>query len=216
MSYSLGENLDSAYKSAKIFFELLNRAFSKELPVINYDYDPDLMGHLARPSPGSAFYYLAQQKGLVLAQNWSQHTEEEINFIPFELLYDTPEILIHLKKSDYLKMMKMYIDNLTLFVNQNFYISLPILKKYFNNNYAELINYIWDIYKLIDGNLTVKDVVLSQIESGVGDDIHSDEPLTKRFKGSGEYKEKLIKSVCALSLLSIFRIIQSGSKLCKH
>lgn len=188
MSYSLGENIDSAYKSAKIYYELKSDKKVKEIPALKDTFEPDLAGHLARPSPGSVFYKIASKRGCYMAKNWQNHIEEELNFIPNEFINDVAVKNKNLTYHEFLLFFKDYRDNLQLYINQNFYNSNPIMEKYFSGGIDKLLKFMFRVYKAINGKKTVRDIIDSL---------------------PGVKKDNLVKTATAVSMLSIFQIVKS-------
>ncbi|MBU0758001.1 MAG: B12-binding domain-containing radical SAM protein [Nanoarchaeota archaeon] len=190
MSYSLGETIDSAFKSARLFYELKNGQPVIEIPIEHNSVDPDLAGHLARPSPGSVFYGVAEKFGRVFSSSWNDHVEEKMNFIPNSLLDDIPEIIIKFKEiSKFRSYFRRYKKNLELYANQNFYISKPLMKVYFDEDFETFIDSMYMIYEMIDNISSIRSI--SKL-------ITVDE------------KDALIITTVAISIMSIFGIVRSG------
>lgn len=181
MSYSLGENIDSPYKSARLY-NIMHHNIS-EVPVETSLYNPALAGHLARPSPGSAFYSFADKMGKTFLRNWDDHIEERLNFLPHTFLNDTPIKNRHYASFAAFKdELRKYKNNLELYANQNFYNSQIIMKEHFYNSPDELIAHMYKVYKEVNGQATVLDI---------------------------SERSDLIKDATAISMMSIFRIIKS-------
>jgi anaerobic magnesium-protoporphyrin IX monomethyl ester cyclase len=185
MSYSLGENIETPYLTARLFYSLKKGKDIERIPVSTSHFDPDLAGHLARPSPGSVFYNIADERGVIFAKDWDDHIEEKLNFLPNEFIYDIPKKLMHFDKpEEYYSFIERYRDNILLYANQNFYISQPIIQDFFDNNIDCLIKYMYEIYIKCNGEKTVGEI-------------------------SGESNEALLKTAVSISFLSIFRVIKS-------
>lgn len=188
MSYSLGENIDSAYKTAKLYYELRGEKKIKKIPVLKDTFEPDLAGHLARPSPGSVFYKIASKRGICFARNWQHHIEEELNFLPNEFINDIAVRNKKFNRDEFFAFFRAYRDNLQLYINQNFYNSNPIMDKFFTDSIDRLLKFMFKVYKSVDGKKTIKEIA-------------------RNFAASK--RANLIKTAIAISMLSIFQIIKS-------
>lgn len=188
IAYLLGENIDSAYKSAKLYYELRGKNKINNFPISKDTSEPDLAGHFARPSPGTVFYKIATKRGICFAKNWHHHIEEELNFLPNEFIKDIAIINKKFNRDKFFSFFKIYNNNLQLFINQNFYNSKPIMNKFFADKIDELLKFMFKIYTCIDGKKTA-------------------EEIAKNFIGNR--KANLIKTAVAISMLSIFRIVKS-------
>jgi anaerobic magnesium-protoporphyrin IX monomethyl ester cyclase len=188
MSYSLGENIDTPYITAKFYYELRYQKKFDEIPAFKFTYEPDLAGHLARPSPGSVFYRIAKKQGVFLARSWNDHVEEKLNFLPNELINDIPiKNKLFKNLSEFINFFRLYRYNLILYRNQNFYISEPLIQKYFGS-IKKFIYSMYVIYNEVDGEKSVKDIA-----EVLGPD----------------YYVNISKVAPAIAILSIFRIVKA-------
>ncbi|MFA7717857.1 MAG: radical SAM protein [Candidatus Absconditabacterales bacterium] len=186
MSYSLGEKITTPRKTIELYYRLKGYKYIKDLPLEDITIQANLAGHLARTSPGSVFYEIANKKGKILADDWSQHCEEELGFLPNEFLDDVPIIQKQTSKNEFLAYFTTYKNNVQLYINQNFYITRPIVKKFFHGSIDELVKYMYLVYTTINSN----------------DDVQT---LANAL--GGDEKELLTKVAVSLSLLSIFGFI---------
>lgn len=99
MSFNIGETIDSAYFTAKLLGEL----DVDKVPLVSFFkkiHSRHNLGQLATPSPGSEFFKIAKQEGVVLAKQWSDYYHYNINFIPNSFLDDIPIRVIEKQSQD--------------------------------------------------------------------------------------------------------------------
>ena len=188
MSYSPGENIDTPNITAKFYYELRYQKKFDEIPALKFTCEPDMAGHLARPSPGSVFYNTAKKQGVLLARTWNDHIEEKLNFLPNEFINDIPVKNIPFKNlQEFISFFDMYRYNLILYRNQNFYISKPFMKKYFIS-IEKFVSFMYKVYTEVDGEKSVSDI--AEI---LGTDYHN----------------SISKVAPAIAILSIFRTVKA-------
>jgi len=114
IGYSVGETIDSPYKTMKLLYEGGHGPLHEEIIPPFVLKDAEVMGHLARPSPATAFFDDAQQQGMIFALQWEDQYEERINFLPYSLLSDIPQPNTILNKekhiASYKECIQFYID----------------------------------------------------------------------------------------------------------
>lgn len=161
MSYCPGENVSSPYVALKAYCQLKNIKINKDnIPVFKNTSSEDLAGHIMRVSPGARIYNLKDKLGLDLTDCWTDHFEENLGFLSFSILNDIP-CLTHKKYLDRQILKKTYSKyktNLDLFINQNFYISRFLFKRYFNSSYNSLLDESCKILNITDGIKSVRKI----------------------------------------------------------
>jgi radical SAM superfamily enzyme YgiQ (UPF0313 family) len=158
MSYCPGETVNSPYQALELYCNLKKVIISKNnIPMFRNIYSEDLAGHIMRVSPGAQIYNLKDKIGIDLTKSWTDHFEENLGFLPNSILNDTPQLTNqkYLNKKILKKIYLKYKTNIRLFINQNFYISRFLFKKYFNNSHINLFESIYKTLNNIDG---IKDV----------------------------------------------------------
>jgi len=188
ISYGVGENIDSAYKTTRFYYELKLERDIEQIPAHDFDKeDPDLGGHLMRPSPGTAFYDFAHEVGVCLATSWQDHLEQNMTFIPNELLADVPTKNCVLDRQDLIEILDRYRGNLLHYMKNDLYISVPIVEEKFGDIDA-FIGFLCSVYESCDGRKTTKEL---------SDELEQD------------YGADLVMVVSALAMLSILRLVRS-------
>ncbi|MBU90190.1 hypothetical protein CMO94_01505 [Candidatus Woesearchaeota archaeon] len=159
ISYNEGENLDSAYKSAKLIYELENNCDLKSvlIPPKNTTRKVEeipVMGHHSLPTLGTSFRADLKEKGIFLAKKWSDYSIDKISFLPKDILNDIPikNNIIDLPVNSYLNKYKILIKE---YISTSFY--LPDVMKDFKSieDYTRLLN---EIYLLCNGKYTVNEI----------------------------------------------------------
>jgi radical SAM superfamily enzyme YgiQ (UPF0313 family) len=161
MSYCPGETVSSPYQALKLYCNLKKITISRNsIPIFKNIYSEDLAGHIMRVSPGAQIYILKDRLGIDLTKSWTDHFEENLGFISNSILDDIPQLSnqkflnIKIFKKTYLK----YKTNIKLFINQNFYISRFLFKKYFNNSYIDLFKSIYKTLNNVDNIKNVRNI----------------------------------------------------------
>ncbi|MEM4267577.1 MAG: radical SAM protein [Candidatus Woesearchaeota archaeon] len=115
MSFLPGENLDTAYNTAKMICRMNkvqdNRNLVPYLKPVHGDY---VLGMLTTPYPGSELYRTAREHGIVLAQNWDVYRPEFVNFLPYSFLYDIPIKKRQIDREMFKKIVNIYKENILL------------------------------------------------------------------------------------------------------
>ncbi|MBO06183.1 MAG: hypothetical protein CMI58_03990 [Parcubacteria group bacterium] len=194
ISYNEGENLDSAYKSAKLIYELENNCNAKSefIPYIKNlkrNGEIPIMGHQSLPTIGTQFREDIDKKGAFFAKKWSDYTIDKINFIPIELLSDIPvkngvdndSVNTHIKK---------YENQIKEYMSTSFYLPENLVNDNFKT-YEDYAGFLSELYSLCNGTTTVKKLA---------------ESISKTHNLSIQI------TVSGLMILSILRLIKSKNQ----
>lgn len=159
MSYNMGENLDSAYKTARLVYELENSNLEseiippqKELKVLTEDV---MLGHQAQALPGTNFYEEAKNEGVTLAKDWSDYHEDLISFIPNEMINDIP--VKNNKIKDIKEYFKKFEKNIHYYTDHNFYTPPTLIQDNFAN-FQDYISFLEYLYNFCDGKKNVMEI----------------------------------------------------------
>jgi len=160
MCYSLGETIETPYKSARLYYELKSgKPAGEELPIEEKreQHDEVFASHMARPSPGAEFYDIASKEGILLCRDWNDHFEERINFIPKEFLNDIPATTSVLKGRNLSEFILKYSTNIQFYADFNFYISRPVISEHFGgmDNYLKFMELV---HGCCDGRMSVLEI----------------------------------------------------------
>jgi hypothetical protein len=152
MAFNMGENLDSAYLTSK----LLQDVYAREIPLVDYlrtIHTPYMIGHFATPVPGSEFFEVANNFGIVLAKTWSDYHFERVNFIPHTFLEDVPTKIKQLSKEEFKIELLKFKDDIEWQIFHT-----PYLGNF--KSYEEYEEFLAKLYQLCDSRMSVKKIML--------------------------------------------------------
>lgn len=195
LCYYCGENLDSAYKSAKILYELendcdLNSEFIPIKESIRLHGDVPLMTHQTLASPGTPFSKEISDDSSVNINENKNFTTDNITFIPHELLNDIPLKNSRINKR-ILDFIKDYENNIKEYSALGFYLQDSLIQQNFID-FDSYSKFLLDLWKNSNGENNVTDII-------------------KIIKASAPKHAVDIErlTVSGLMILSILRVIKS-------
>lgn len=154
MSFNPGETLDSAYETAQMIHKMTkgrNINVSYYLQPHHHNFS---LGMLATPYPGSKFYETAKYKGVVLANNYECYRPENINFVPFSFLNDTPIKRENFNRTTFFNEIKKHEQTLLCHQVGGF----DIFHHRYNFDYYRYVEFLYDLYRLCDGRKKIKEI----------------------------------------------------------
>jgi radical SAM superfamily enzyme YgiQ (UPF0313 family) len=187
MGYNIGETIDSPYITMKLLYEMTFGKLKTDIIPKIENTKMYILGHSARASPGSEFYNMAPEHGLITAKTWDEHFEDNISFVPNTFLNDIPVKLISLNEEETLKYIKDNEYNIRRCIEDFFYTGVIIIEENFNS-LDDFFKFMAEVYRECDGKRSVKG-------------------LLELFKDC-----KIQASVSAVSMLSLVRLIGSKKK----
>lgn len=195
MSFNTGENLDSVYNTTLLLEELklwgvnylLNsRKYINAKSPVECNGTPYSHGFFATPIPGSRFYTIAKEKGMMLMESWNDCYFQRINFIPDEFLNDTPTLVKKINRDEfcnYINKFRPVIEHYLRYLN-------GIVGNFYRvSAYKEFLFYIYKLSGLNNG-LTVKG--LSEL-------------IVKKYK-----KENIATICLGFRFLAMLKLIRSS------
>jgi len=185
MNYFPGENVDSPYYTLRYFYELIvGKLDDEQIPDPPWD-GLYLWSHLTRVSPGCEMYEHLDRYGINLARSWDDHYEERINFLPYSFLNDIVIQKQNLTKEEALETIHKRRSLILHLANNNFYCYREYIESIMP--FDKFLLFMADIYSMCNDK-TVNEICL---------------------KVSPKYGEMTGITACAISMLSILRLICS-------
>jgi hypothetical protein len=140
-----------------------------------------------RPSPGAAFHDIAPEVGICLATSWQDHIEQNMTFIPNELLADMPIKNHIVTREELARILGEYRGNILHYIQQDLYISVPIVEDKFGG-IDSFMNFLCLVYENCDGKKTTEELSAALAQNH-GSDI--------------------VMTVASIAMLSILRLVRS-------
>ncbi|MDP2906899.1 MAG: radical SAM protein [Nanoarchaeota archaeon] len=158
MSFSPGETLYSSYETTRMIQKLTE---GKNINVSYYlqpHHHNFCLGMLTTPYPGSELYKTAKKQGIILAKNYYYYRPENINFIPFSFLEDTPIKIKNLSYEAFSDEIKKYKQAILCHVTAKFNVFPHSFYNRHCLDYCKYVDFLYDLYLLCDGKRNVKAV----------------------------------------------------------
>ena len=180
MSFTPGENIDTPYKNAKLYYELRIHKKIKKIPILkainplNYKVifgDLGLHGHFFTPYPGTDIFKNIHELGIVTTNSYNDYFEGRLNFIPYSFLLDTPCVCKHFDRENLKKYIKEYKLNIIHYINCPFYITYDIVYNKFKS-LEEYISFLCELYFSIDSQKKVEQYITEmEIQKNIKKDV---------------------------------------------